>query len=134
MKIYIAGTFNDRDELRKEAIQIWDVGHEVVSSWLNEVSRPACMDHATFHRKLAIKDIAETKSADLIILDNRQSSGGKNCELGIGLGEFQNKLLWLVGEPTNVFHWLVDRQFKNWVEVHIELKNIVSNNSTKHNL
>lgn len=121
MKIYVAGTFQDRKELRQEALTLWELGHEIVGTWLNEVARLPEMDHNTFHKKLAIKDIAEVKAANLIILDNRRSSGGKNCEWGVGLGEFQNKLLWLIGEPSNVFHQLADKQFVDWDGVRQEL-------------
>lgn len=72
------------------------------------------MSSKLFKQKLAIKDIAEVYRADLIIQDNRQSSGGKNCEWGVALGQFQLKQLWLVGEPTNVFQELADLQFRNW--------------------
>lgn len=116
MRIYLAGSFADQAELRKPASQLWALGHEVVGTWLQEVSKPVMMKTATFKRKLAIKDIAEVHSADLVILDNRQSSGGKNCEWGIALGQFQKKLLWLVGEPSNVFHYLADKTFANWEE------------------
>lgn len=80
MKIYLAGTFADQADLRDPADRIWRLGHEVVSTWLQEIQKPAGMDGSTFKRKLAMKDIAEVVNADLIILDNRQISGGKNCE------------------------------------------------------
>lgn len=116
MRIYIAGSFIDQKELRSPAAKLWEMGHEVTGTWLNETSRPIEMSSDDFKRKLAIKDIAEVYAADLVILDNRRSSGGKNTEWGVGLGQFQNKLLWLIGEPTNVFQYLADRQFKTWDE------------------
>lgn len=117
MKIYVAGTFGDQKVLRTEASRLWELGHEVTGTWLNEVAKPSDMDRATFWRKLAIKDAVEVGMADLIILDNRQSSGGKNTEWGIGIGQYQKKLLWLVGEPTTVFHELADRKFQSWDEL-----------------
>jgi hypothetical protein len=93
---------------------LWELGHEVVGTWLQEVKKPEAMDDLSFKKKLAIKDIAEVYRSDLVILDNRQSSGGKNVEFGIGLGQFQTKLLWLIGEPTNVFQYLADQQFVSW--------------------
>ena len=117
MKIYVAGTFMDQHVLRAEAEKLWAYGHEITGTWLQEVARPTTMDQSTFWRKLAIKDMVEVGKADLIILDNRQSSGGKNCEWGMGCRDFQAKLLWLVGEPTNVFHELADRKFSSWDEL-----------------
>lgn len=116
MRIYVAGTFGDQKALRQEAAALWDLGHEITGSWLQEVKRPEGMDEEVFKAKLAIKDIAEVSRADLLILDNRQSSGGKNVEWGLALGQFQHKMLWLVGEPTNVFHHLADQRFDNWEE------------------
>jgi hypothetical protein len=114
MRIYVAGTFGDQKALRNEAHRLWDLGHEVTGSWLLEQARNPSMSSDEHKRKLAIKDVAEVTKADLIILDNRQSSGGKNCEWGMGIDQHQNKLLWLVGEPSNVFHYLADRRYKNW--------------------
>jgi hypothetical protein len=112
----------DQKDLRKEADHLWSLGHEITGSWLQEVTKPDCMDEETFNRKLAIKDIAEVTAAELIILDNRQSSGGKNNEWGIGLAQHQHKLLWLVGEPTNVFHYLADDRFTSWASLIEHLK------------
>lgn len=86
----------------------------MTGTWLLEQARPEHMTYDEHKKKLAIKDIAEVTKADVIILDNRQSSGGKNCEWGIGLGQHQYKLLWLIGEPSNVFHYLADRRYENW--------------------
>jgi hypothetical protein len=114
MKIYLAGTFTDQAALREPANHIWQLGHEIVGTWLNETAKNGVLTDTEHKRKLAMKDLAEVMMADLIILDNRQSSGGKNCEWGIGLACFHHKLLWLVGEPTNVFHYLADSQFPTW--------------------
>lgn len=114
MKIYVAGTFADQKVLRAEAARLWELGHTITGTWLNEVARPAHMTQEEFWRKLAIKDAVEVGKADLVILDNRQMSGGKNTEWGMGVFSFQEKLLWLVGEPTTVFHALYDRKFPSW--------------------
>jgi nucleoside 2-deoxyribosyltransferase len=124
MRIYLAGSFLDQKALRPMANKLWELGHEVTSTWLNQVKRPADMSSEEFNRKLAIKDIAEVTKADLIILDNRRSSGGKNCEWGVGLGQFHGKMVWLVGKPSNVFHYLADKQFSNWDGIFKELKNV----------
>lgn len=121
MKIYIAGTFEDQKALRECGDRLWHLGHEIVGTWLQETARPSSMSTDEFKRKLAMKDVAEVQSADLIILDNRRSSGGKNCEWGVSLGQFQKKVLWLVGEPSNVFHYLADKQFTTWEEVYVWL-------------
>ena len=117
MRIYIAGSFVDQVDLRPMANRLWHLGHEITGTWLQEIKRPLDMPEDLFKKKLAIKDLCEVAKADLIILDNRRSSGGKNAEWGFALGEFQHKQLFLVGPPTNVFHYLADLSFNNWDEV-----------------
>jgi len=118
VKIYIAAKFARREDMRPMRDMIWGVGHEVVSTWLDEVKRPDGMDSVTFKKKLAIKDLAEVISADLLILDtyNPSETGGKEVEFGIALGRFQTKLMWIVGPKRNVFHELADRVFDTWAQ------------------
>src|SRR3990167_4462210 len=116
MKIYVAGSFIDQSILRDEANAIWKAGHVVTGTWLQEISRSPHISSDEHKRKIAIKDLVEAREADLIVLDNRRSSGGKNVEWGIAISQFQNKLLVLVGEPSNVFHYLADYTFVTWEE------------------
>jgi len=117
MKVYIAATFAERERVRPYQNQLFALGHEVVSSWLNEVRKPEFLSSKEFKRKLAIKDIVEAYSADLLIQDTIQSSGGKNNELGLALGQFHDKLIWTVGPITNIFQELADQQFDDWLEL-----------------
>ncbi len=117
MKIYIAGSFVDQEELRQEAGRLWELGHEITGTWLHETKKPDYMEPDTFKKKLAIKDLCEVARADLLIQDNRRSSGGKNAELGFAIGQFQHKEVWVIGEPTNVFQYLADMRFDNWNEL-----------------
>ena|SRR3990167_5419252 len=116
MKIYIAARFERRQVVRPYASRIWELGHELTSSWLNETTKLPQMSHGEFMRKLAVKDLTEIRAADLLILDTAEQStrGGKEVEWGFALGQHQSKLLWIVGPPRNVFHWLADRIFETW--------------------
>ena len=114
MKIYVAGSFVDQLDLRQKADLIWRTGHTVTGTWLQEITRLPHLTEVEHKRKIAIKDLTEAREADLIVLDNRQSSGGKNVEWGIALSQFQCKLLVLVGQPSNVFHYLADYTFIDW--------------------
>ena len=69
MRIYLASKFERRAELRPIRDALWKMGHEVVSTWIDEVKRPEGMSSDVFKRKLAVKDIAQIESADLFILD-----------------------------------------------------------------
>ena len=116
MRIYLACKFEHRAKLRPVKDELWRLGFEVVSSWIDEVKRPEGMSLDIFHKKLAMKDIAEIKSADLFVLDTEVPSerGGKEVEMGLALGAFQSKLVYIVGPLRNVFHQLRDMQFNNW--------------------
>ena len=89
-----------------------------MSSWLDEVARPAHMEHTIFHKKLGMKDLTEISMADLLILETLEDSktGGKEVEFGYALGKFQAKEVWIVGPLRNVFHPLADRFFATWEE------------------
>lgn len=117
MKIYIAGTFEDQLSLRGEADALWQMGHEVVSTWLNETKQSRYLTDDEKNRKIALKDIVEACIADCIILDNRQRSSSKNTEWGVGIHSYHHKLLWLVGNRTAVFHYLADKHFNAWQDV-----------------
>lgn len=116
MRIYISGSFAARERLRPLRDRLFDLGHDVMASWLDEVAKPEHMDQAVFDRKLAIKDLVEAGGADLLIQDTLtlSTTGGSYTEWGIGLGRFQRQLLWLVGPIKNVFHHLGDRYFETW--------------------
>lgn len=116
MKIYVAGTYASKLDLRPIRDKIWSLGHEITSSWLDEVSKPASMSADDFRKKLAIKDLCEVASADILIVDADKMSGGKHVELGFAIGRFQKQLIWFVGNPSNIFYELADGRFRDWNE------------------
>ena len=128
MKIYIASFFDTREKLRPYRDKLWKMGHEVVSTWLDEIARPPEMTHEEFFKKLAIKDLAEIKSCDLIIVDTSDITprGGREVELGCALGQYQSKLFYLVGPKRNIFHELADKQFPTWDGLIEELERMKS--------
>ncbi len=115
-RVYIAAQFESRLRIRPQADKLWNMGYEIVSSWLNECARPPGMTHPEFMRKLAMKDLAEIQSADLLIQDTFKMStrGGAATEWGIALRSYQSKLLWVVGPVRSVFHYLADQHFESW--------------------
>lgn len=119
MKIYIASFFDTRKRIRPYADTLWAKGHEIVSTWLNEVSKPEMMATEIFRKKLAMKDIAEVNDADLVILDTLDITprGGREVEFGFALGRFQSKIIYRVGPVRNIFHTLCDNSFDNWDEL-----------------
>ena len=118
LKIYIASFFDTRERIRPFADRLWGMGHEVVSTWLNEVAKPPFMSRDAFWRKLAVKDVVEVGSADLIITDTMDVTprGGREFESGFAFASYQHKLWYVVGPVRNIFHTLADQRFDTWEE------------------
>jgi hypothetical protein len=116
MRIYIAASYTAKLRLRPIRDALFALGHDVLTTWLDEQPKQPDMTQDAFERKLAIKDLVEAGGADLLILDTLEPSttGGRHTEWGIGLGRFQRQLLYIVGPRENVFHRLADRQFDTW--------------------
>ena len=127
MKCYIASFFDTRARIKPHADALWAKGHEITSSWLQEVARPEGMTREEFWKKLAIKDLAEINAADLLILDTFDVTprGGREVELGFALGRFQTKSIYLVGPVRNVFHTLVDRHYDTWDALLADIPDVV---------
>lgn len=126
MKIYIASRWSQRSYLQGIRQQLNEIQHQVVSSWLDEIDANDFNKDSAFHRRLAIRDLVEISSSDLLILDETTplsagSGGGREVEFGFALGQFQFTKVWVVGEPHNPFHYLADRIFTNWDEAIKEL-------------
>src|ERR1039458_5847414 len=115
-KIYIAAKFARRLDMRPIADRLWNLGFEIVSSWLNEVKKPDWMTEEEFYKKTAIKDLCEVSKADIFLLDTAVASetGGKENEFGFALGHWHQKAIYIVGPARSVFHSLADKVFTDW--------------------
>ena len=124
MKVYLAASFASRHRIRPIRDRLWEMGHDVVSTWLDEAIPPPGMSKSTFDRKLGLKDLAESASADLVIVDLLEPSttGGRYVEYGLALGRFQRQSVWLVGPLEGVFHYLADASFATWDECLMALR------------
>ena len=131
MKIYIAGQFESRKRLRPVAHAMWEMDIQVVSSWLDETSKPAHMGNAEFMRKLGEKDRSEIQSADILIQDTfkMSSRGGASTEFGLALQGYQTKSCWVVGPQRSVFHFMADKHFKSWKACLAYLRTLKSQNT-----
>lgn len=119
MKIYIAATFSEQKRIRKYKEQLIQMGHSVLSTWLEEQLRPAEISDEQFNRKMAAKDLQEINACDCFILDLNAPSLtlGKAVEYGFALKS--HKLLYIVGPPVSnsIFLLLADMRFEDWDEL-----------------
>ena len=121
MKIYIGGKLSDRPRLHDIRKQLWEAGHEVVSTWIDEGGDYATGFGGDKALKIAIRDLCQISSADLFIIDTLSpltagGGGGREFEFGFASGQFQHKTLWRVGPVNSSFHAYVDKEFKTWKE------------------
>jgi hypothetical protein len=103
MRIYLAGRFSKRFELRQFRQQLEALGHVCTSRWIDAEREDP--------EKLALcaaEDLIDVATCDLVVNFTEKprcdSRGGRHCEFGIGLA--LNKQLVLVGPKEHAFHFL----------------------------
>jgi len=114
MRIYLAASFVAQHRLRPIRDRLLTLGHDVVSSWLDEAAKPEHLTQERFDTHLAIKDFTEVVQCDCVIIDTLEPSttGGRYVELGIALAN--SKLIYQVGPQVGIFERLVDEAFDTW--------------------
>lgn len=122
MKIYTAATFTEQKRIRENKEKLFQLGHSVIATWLDEQVKPEGMSDEQFRRKMAAKDLQEVAAADCFILDLEKPSVtmGKMVETGFALAK--HKLIYVVApEGTltggHIFLLLADKVFKSWGEL-----------------
>jgi nucleoside 2-deoxyribosyltransferase len=119
MKIYTAASFTEQDRIRQHKEKLFNLGHSVVASWLEEQVKPSGMTDEEFGKKMAAKDLQEIAMADCIILDLEAPSktSGKMVEWGFALAK--HKLAYVVAPAEtmtkgHIFCMLADKVFSSW--------------------
>lgn len=131
MKIYTAATFTEQKRIRDQKEKLFQLGHVVTATWLDEQVKPEGMTDEQFRRKMAAKDLQEIAASDCIILDLEKPSitMGKMVEFGFAVAK--HKLAYVVApEGTitggHIFLLLADKIFSSWEDC---LKFIEENHS-----
>jgi nucleoside 2-deoxyribosyltransferase len=106
VKIYIAGPWARREEVKAAAEQLKTAGHEITSRWLyahaGPPNDPAGLSHSDAHiRNEALDDVADVLSADAFIILNLEKSEGKAFEMGVAY--MASKPIICVGQRFNIF-------------------------------
>ena len=122
MKCYTAATFIEQKRIRENKEKLFQLGHSVVATWLEEQVKPTGMTDEQFRRKMAAKDLQEIASADCFILDLEKPSitSGKMVETGFALAK--HKLFYVVAPEGcltggHIFMLLADKIFGSWDEL-----------------
>ena len=100
IKVYIAGPWARKDEAEKAAVVFERAGYIVARPWwfFEEDGTDAMKE------ELAIADVVGVINADCVVVLNLEKSEGKAVETGITIA--LGKPLIVVGERSNIFHWL----------------------------
>jgi hypothetical protein len=130
MRIYVSGTFTAQHRLRDRANQLFILGHEITSTWLNESAKPAALTEEQWLQRLATKDVAEVMLADCLVLDlaGVSTTGGRFVEWGVASHPRDPKLRYTVGpRDAGCFHRLADAHFATWEDLlaHFEVAHAV---------
>jgi len=110
MKIYLASRYQDHPLMREWEQKLNEYGHTVTSRWIkggHEIIADASDDLQ--RKEFAKEDMQDIIRADAFICRSdpsffRSGRGGRHVELGVAIA--YRKLIILVGERENVFHWL----------------------------
>lgn len=105
MKVYIAGPWLRKDAAREARAKLLEAGIECTSRWIDFEGGGG--DTKIFQEE-AINDMSDVRSSDALLLLNLQKRGeetsGKATETGMALA-LEKKVV-MVGEPSNIFHYL----------------------------
>jgi nucleoside 2-deoxyribosyltransferase len=123
MKVYLAATFSQQARMRDVRDSLFKLGHNVLSTWLNEQIKPAGMTDEQFGRKMAAKDFREIQEADCFILDMAVPSRTAGKYIEYGFAQAHHKLIYVVksGEEVttgHIFLRVADMIFETWDEAY----------------
>lgn len=136
MRIYLAGPYSKREQLRAYGDELTRVGFTIASTWLEETheinagttgaASALTDDQVSGH---AMTDLLDVERSDLLVLftapsvglaPEQNTSGGRHVETGYALA--LKKPVIVVGEPENVFHRLrTITVVPDWHEAVLEL-------------
>lgn len=120
MRIYPAGRYSRRDELRIFANDLRNIGHTITSRWLNTNFRDDNPNESSAapleeRGKYALIDMLDILSASCVINFTEApgtvggARGGRHVELGMAIA-WQKRII-VVGHRENIFHHLVAIEF-----------------------
>lgn len=127
-RVYLAGRFDRREELRLVANELRRLGAEVTSRWLEGEAALTPSELAAAGRAAAVArmDFDDVRRADVCIsfTEERggpQGRGGRHTELGIALATGQRVIV--VGPREHVFHCLgVVEHYETWDDARQQLQ------------
>ena len=110
--IYVAAPWLRKTEAKEARKKLEEAGFTVTSGWV-DIPDDEDRDEA-YMREQALNDYSDVFAAQALVLLNLEKSEGKAVETGLALAT--NMPILLVGERTNIFHWLPEVNIVGSVE------------------
>lgn len=114
IKIYVAAPWAFKPVAHDAKVKLEQAGFVVTSRWIDfHEDKPADASGLVYDKDVLIReaahDVEDVRDCDIMILLNMQKRGeetsGKAVETGMAMAWFKPVIV--VGERTNVFHWLM---------------------------
>lgn len=124
MRIYLAGRYGRREEIRTASGYLRSLGHEVTSRWLDGLAEDESRATSRDFRRWAREDLSDIDRSECLIAFTEAggcaSRGGRHVEFGYALA--RGKRLIVVGIRENAFmHGLEMEQYENITELLVSL-------------
>jgi len=114
MRLSIAGSVTAQKRLRRIQKLLIRQGHEVPTQWLIRTFPDVTDTDSRLLKLLAWRDAEDVRNCEILLVDNFTDStfGGTHTELGIALT--LGIPVWVIGSPTNIYHYRADVIVQNW--------------------
>lgn len=104
MKFYIASRVNNKELVKKYSQKLTDLGHQILSTWIDENSIIPYERHADAAKSRSVQCIKDCSECDVFILVSDESGAGMYTELGAAL--LSNSLndkpkIYIIGDYLN---------------------------------
>jgi nucleoside 2-deoxyribosyltransferase len=117
--IYLAGPWARREEVRAARDKFTAAGVNVKARWIDLSPTPEDEKNPVVLTGEAINDLEDLDNADAVVVLNLEKSEGKAVETGYALAAGVPVII--IGERTNVFHYLPEVSIVETIEEAIAL-------------
>ncbi|OGV89948.1 hypothetical protein A2Z41_02865 [Microgenomates group bacterium RBG_19FT_COMBO_39_10] len=102
LKLYIAGPFDQRDQIRVMMTEIEGMGHQIIYDWTDHLPIKPYEENKKLATKYAKEDHQAAANCDVFVLLPGESGGTTRfSELGMALGSRKVKRIFIVGPGEN---------------------------------
>lgn len=122
-KFYLCGRYGRKEELQECAIELRNMGHIVVSSWVDfDDNLNECNLSDKEKCEIAMIDIEDLESADILVVFSEEENstqkgrGGRHVEMGMAIA--LRKDIDVIGPKENIFHYadIEIKHYDNWTD------------------